>query len=82
MWTFAYQLTEPLRDAVRRVLDQREPALIQDERGESVVMIPLSEYESLEETAHLLRNPANARRLAEAIEQLDQGQGAARELAE
>ena len=36
---------------------------------------------ALEETAYLLRNPANARRLLSAVTQLAQGKGKVRELA-
>jgi antitoxin YefM len=35
----------------------------------------LDDYEELEETAHLLRSPANARRLLEAIQSLESGKG-------
>lgn len=34
---------------------------------EEVVIVPLAEYQSLKETDHLLRNPANAQRLINAI---------------
>jgi antitoxin YefM len=47
-----------------------------DRRGhESVVLVPASEWEGLLETAHLLRSPANARRLLAALNRLDGGQG-------
>jgi antitoxin YefM len=42
--------------------------------GESVVMLSLTEYESLEETLHLLSSPANAERLLRSIAQADAGQ--------
>ena len=42
----------------------------------------LSEYESLRETAYLLRSPENARRLVDAIEQLESGHGIERGLVE
>jgi antitoxin YefM len=38
-------------------------------------MLSLDEYEALEETAHLLRSPANVRRLLAAIHQLESGKG-------
>lgn len=67
------------RDRLASVWDQtistREPVII-DRRGhESVVLVPASEWEGLMETAHLLRSPANARRLLEALNRLDQGEG-------
>jgi antitoxin YefM len=38
-------------------------------------MLPLEEWEGLQETAHLLRSPANARRLIAALNRLDSGEG-------
>jgi antitoxin YefM len=43
-------------------------------------MLSLEDYESLEETAYLLRSPANARRLLETIESLARGKGKERRL--
>ena len=68
------------RDRLASVWDQtvstREPVFI-DRRGhESVVLVPASEWEGLRETAHLLRSPANAKRLLAALTRLDQGEGA------
>ena len=45
-------------------------------------MLSLEDYKSLEETAYLLRSPKNARRLIEAIAELERGGGTERELAE
>ncbi|MFJ1590730.1 type II toxin-antitoxin system Phd/YefM family antitoxin [Kitasatospora albolonga] len=39
----------------------------------SVVILPMAEYTSLKETLHLLRDPANARRLLASIDRLEQG---------
>ena len=36
-------------------------------------MLSLRDYEGLEETAYLLRSPANARRLLESLEELKAG---------
>ena len=50
--------------------------MIVSRRGsESIVMLPLEEWEGLQETAHLLRSPANARRLLTALNRLDSGKG-------
>ena len=48
----------------------------------SVVMMSLDDYKALEETAYLLRNPRNARRLLASIAQLEEGGGTERTLAE
>ena len=56
-------------------------ALIITRNGDqSVVMLSLDDYKALEETAYLLRTPANARRLLASIAQLNAGQGVEREL--
>ena len=46
----------------------------------SVVMLSLEDYNSLEETAYLLRSPKNAKLLIESIASLERGQGMEREL--
>jgi antitoxin YefM len=38
-------------------------------------MLPLEEWERLNETAHLLRSPANACRLLAALNRLERGEG-------
>lgn len=57
------------------VCETREPIVITRQSGESVVMMPLDEYESLDETAYLMRSPENARRLTKAVRELDAGHG-------
>jgi Txe/YoeB family toxin of toxin-antitoxin system len=42
---------------------------------EPVVIVSLADYESLKETAYLLRSPENARRLLGSIERLEAGRG-------
>jgi antitoxin YefM len=42
--------------------------IITRSKGEDVIVLPMSEYASLEETAYLLRNPANAEHLFRGIE--------------
>ena len=45
-------------------------------------MLSLEDYNALEETAYLLRSPANAKRLLSATAQLNTGKGVERELSE
>nr|ART37166.1 D160 [uncultured bacterium] len=45
-----------------------------------MVMLSLEDYKALEETAYLLRTPANAKRLLTAVGQLNAGKGVARKL--
>lgn len=56
-------------------LSTREPVLISRRGKESVVLIARDEWEGLQETAHLLRSPANARRLLSALQRLGEGEG-------
>ena len=55
--------------------------IITRNRERSVVMLSLEDFQALEETAYLLRNPANAKRLLAATEQLSAGKGVTRQLA-
>lgn len=43
-------------------------------RNGDAVLMSRDEYEALEETAYLLRSPANARRLLESLTQAQQGE--------
>lgn len=63
------------------VTDDREEIVITRAGHEPVVIVSLEDYESLKETAYLLRSPANARRLLTSIEELENGGGTVRELA-
>lgn len=70
-----------LASTMDRVCEDGAPLVItRSAKGQSVVMISLDEYQSLEETAHLLRSPANARRLMAALKELEQGKGKERKL--
>lgn len=63
-------------------VDDREEVVITRAGHEPAVIVALSEYESLKETAYLLRSPANARRLLAAIDRLESGAGEVHELVE
>jgi antitoxin YefM len=65
-----------------RVCEDHAPIIITRNGGQSVVMVSLDDYQALEETAYLLRNPANARRLLSAVGQLVEGKGELREFSE
>jgi antitoxin YefM len=71
-----------LATTMDRVCDDHEPLIITRNGQQSVVMLSLEDFTALEETAYLLRSPANAKRLMTAIEQLNAGQGTPRELTE
>ena len=57
------------------VVNDREEVVITRAGHPSVVIMSLDDFESLKETAYLMRSPANARRLLDAMERLEAGQG-------
>lgn len=67
-------------EVLNAVTDDREEVVITRAGHEPVVIVSLEDYESLKETAYLLRNPANARRLLASIDELENGGGTVREL--
>jgi len=64
------------------VAETREPYVIERRNGENVALISESELNAILETAHLLRSPRNARRLAAALERALGEKGAPSSLAE
>ena len=71
-----------LAHTMDRVCNDHEALIITRNGEQSVVMLSLEDYNALEETAYLLRSPANAKRLLSAIDQLNGGKGVGRDLAE
>lgn len=71
-----------LASTMNRVCNDHEALIITRNKEQSVVMLSLEDYKALEETAYLLRTPANARRLLTAIAQLNAGNGVERKLSE
>ncbi len=71
-----------LAQTIDAVCENHEPVIITKKNDRSVVMLSLEDFQSLEETAYLLRNPKNARRLLDSVNQLDTGGGSERTLRE
>lgn len=71
---------ENLASTMDRVCEDHAPIIITRNRDQAVVMMSLADYEALEETAYLMRSPANAKRLLESIHALESGQGVVREI--
>lgn len=69
-----------LASTMDRVCDNHEALIITRGGQQSVVMLSLEDFQALQETAYLLRSPANARRLLSAIAQLEAGKGTERDL--
>ena len=69
-----------LKEVMDRVVADRTPVVVTRRKAEAVVMVSLADWNAMEETLHLLSNPANAARLKAAVAQLDSGEGIEREL--
>ncbi len=71
-----------LAKTMQRVCSDHAPVVITRKGEQPVVMMSMDDYQSLQETAYLLRSPKNARRLLESIEELESGKGTERDLIE
>jgi antitoxin YefM len=71
-YTNARQNLAKLMDAATK---DREVVVIKRRGAEDVALVAADELRSLEETAHLLRSPENARRLLSALEDALAGKG-------
>ena len=69
-------------ETLNSVVDDREEVVITRAGHDPVVIVALDDYESLKETAYLLKSPENARRLLASIDRLENGDGTPRDLAE
>ena len=57
-----------LAKVLREAAERQEPVIITRRGHEDMALIPAEELRSLEESAHLLRSPKNARRLLQALQ--------------
>jgi antitoxin YefM len=75
------ELRKNLASTLDQVNDDRAPVIITRDRGKpAAVLMSLADYESYEATVHLMRSPANAKRLQKAIDELNAGKGKVRKL--
>ena len=58
-----------------RVVKDNEPVIVARKKRGSVVLVALSEWNSIQETLHLFSTRANARALIGAMDDLDAGKG-------
>ncbi|EGJ33156.1 PhdYefM prevent-host-death family protein [Moorena producens 3L] len=71
-----------LAKTMEKVCQDHAPVAITRKGEGAVVMISMEDYQSLEETAYLLRSPKNAQRLISAVAELEAGKGSEKELIE
>lgn len=68
MDTLTYsKLRANLKAALDRAVDDHEVIVVERAKGGDAVLISREDYDSLAETAYLLRSPANAKQLLEAM---------------
>jgi antitoxin YefM len=59
------------------ITDIHEPVRIERRKKGSVVLVDAEDFESMAETAYLLRSPENAKRLMQALDEFHAGEGIA-----
>ncbi len=69
-----------LAEVMRTVNEDHAPVIVTTQRGKPVVIMALDDYNALEATAYLLRDPKRAKRLMGAVDQLRAGAGTEHEL--
>ena len=72
-------LRQNLAGVMDRVNDDHAPVLVTRQTGKPVVLMSLDDFNALQETAYLLRSPANALRLTQSVQQLRGAGGSVRE---
>ena len=60
-----------LRALLLKIVEDRNPVIIDHGGGEPVVLAPLADYQPLDETEYLLSTPANAKALLDSIARFD-----------
>ena len=71
-----------LKKYLDNIEENNETLIIKRNSGKGTVLISLEEYNSMMETMHLLSSKANADRLYESIQQMNDGQAETKDLIE
>jgi antitoxin YefM len=69
------RLRENLASVLDQVSEDREVVIVRRRGAQDVALIPADELSGLMETAHLLRSPANAKRLLTALQRTERKKG-------
>jgi antitoxin YefM len=69
------RLRENLASVLDQVSEDREVVIVRRRGAADVALIPADELSGLMETAHLLRSPANAKRLLTALQRTERKKG-------
>jgi antitoxin YefM len=66
-------LRQNLKHTIDAAASTHEPFFITSHNKRKAVLLAYEDYESLEETAYLLKNPLMAKRLLEAVSDVNEG---------
>jgi antitoxin YefM len=75
-------LRNDLASILDRVTDDRKVVIVRRRGARDVALVPADELSGLMETAHLLRSPANAKRLLDALGRATRGKRKAESIEE
>ncbi len=76
------QTRQNLASTFDKVVVDSTPIVVTRQNKESVVIISMRDFKAMEETIYLMQSEVNAKRLNDAIKQLEAGKGKERELIE
>lgn len=63
-----------LASMLDRAVDDHEPIIITRKHGRNAVLMSLEDFNAWKETEHLLKSPANAKRLLQSLENARKGE--------
>ena len=75
-------LRKNLANVLDGVIEDHSPVLVTRQNNQTAVLISLDDFNAYEETAYLLKSPANAKRLRDSIAQIEGGKTVDHELIE
>lgn len=73
---------QDFRQLAVKVIADAEPTIVDLGAGDSVVLMSLADFTAWQETAYLLKNPANAAHLSKSIAEAQAGNAVERDLDE
>jgi antitoxin YefM len=76
------QARHDLDGLIDRVIDNVQPTILCNDKGNKAILISLDEFSAWQETLYLLSNPANAERLLKSIQEAKAGRVIERALIE
>jgi antitoxin YefM len=71
-----------LKSFLDEVFKSHSPLFVTRKNGEDVVVLSKADYDSIQETFHLIKSPNNAARLLKGLEEYEKGLGQEKKLIE